>query len=135
MNIVAPITQGYLFSEIYNSVGGNSMVAGLPISEWETAGQTGGAKLHEDQANLAVPAGLVVIEDAPQHKIKYRTRGETKCEVIPDDLFDKLVDMVKVGKVGKPTVSPTTPSLSGTRRKGRKSTKGRKSKKNNKAKQ
>jgi len=98
MNIVAPITQGYLFSEIYNSVGGNSMVAGLPISEWETAGQTGGAKLHEDQANLAVPAGLVVIEDAPQHKIKYRTRGETKCEVIPDDLFDKLVDLVKVGK-------------------------------------
>ena len=99
MNIVAPITQGYLFSEIYNSVGGNSMVAGLPISAWENAGQTGGAKLHEDQANLAVPAGLVVIEDAPRHKIKYNhPQGETKCEVIPDDLFDKLVDMVKVGK-------------------------------------
>ncbi len=99
MNIVAPITQGYLFSEIYNSVGGNSMVAGLPISEWENAGQTGGAKLHEDQANLAVPAGLVVIEDAPRHKIKYNhPQGETKCEVIPDDLFDKLVDLVKVGK-------------------------------------
>jgi len=99
MNIVAPITQGYLFSEIYNSVGGNSMVAGLPISEWENAGQTGGAKLHKDQANLAVPAGLVVIEDAPRHKIKYNhPQGETKCEVIPDDLFDKLVDMVKVDK-------------------------------------
>ena len=132
MNIVAPITQGYLFSEIYNSVGGNSMVAGLPISEWENAGQTGGAKLHKDQANLAVPAGLVVIEDAPRHKIKYNhPQGETKCEVIPNDLFDKLVDMVKVGK---PTVSPTTPSLSHTRRKGRKSTKRPKSKKNYKAK-
>jgi hypothetical protein len=100
MKITEPIIQQYEYS-----AGGET--AGLPISKIIISESTrGGGQSSETPAKriseLAVPYGLVVFNDMPSHTISYKSSHPTESShptqtsnVIPDDLYDKLLGMVE----------------------------------------
>ena len=105
MNFAEPIIQSYIYTDVYNSLGGatSSFVAGLPVSKLvvSESTQSGGATGRlgrRSMDHLSVPAGLVVIEEPPRHKITYKRADKIakSCQVVPDDLFDTLVVLASV---------------------------------------
>lgn len=106
MNIVDPIVQGYIYSELTSSSGGgNTTTAGLPISKIVESKYTyggGESEMVKRIGGLTVPYGIVLIKDDPGHKITYKNAKEPeKCDVISNDLFDKLIDMVEASSSSK----------------------------------
>ena len=107
MNFAEPIIQSYIYTDVYNSLGGgsntSSFVAGLPVSKLvvSESTQSGGAPGRlgrRSMDHLSVPAGLVVIEEPSRHKITYKRADKIakSCQVVPDDLFDTLVVLASV---------------------------------------
>jgi len=45
-------------------------------------------------AELSVPTGLVYIPENSHHKLEYRSSKPYTYETIPEDLYDKLLDLV-----------------------------------------
>jgi len=45
-------------------------------------------------AELSVPTGLVYIPELSYHKLEYRSTKPYTYETIPEDLYDKLLDLV-----------------------------------------
>ena len=105
MNLADPIIQSYIYTDVYNSLGGansaQSTTAGLPISKLvvSESTQNGGTNPRMGRhsiEHLSVPAGLVLIKEPERHKIVYKHKSEksiSNCEVVPDDLFDKMVEL------------------------------------------
>ena len=101
MNVIEPIIQGY----IYNTTNGETThkIGGLPISRIldEYTAHTGETFIL-DKRNVAysVPSGLVVIEHTRGNQVSYKYPQEPsqQHEVISNDLFDKLIDMVSNNK-------------------------------------
>jgi len=93
MNLIEPIIQSYIYTDVYNSSGG-TVIAGVPVSKLleSEATQNGGAKTRFGD-RLSVPAGLILIEE-PYKPI--RPHSTTNCSVVPDDLFDELVNLASV---------------------------------------
>jgi len=101
MSFVDPIIQGYIYSDVYNNMGGgnSTTTAGLSISKIVESTTTygGGKKLVLDKqySGLSVPVGLVLMESNSNERINYtRAKKPTTCEVIPDELFSKLIEEV-----------------------------------------
>lgn len=92
MEVVDPIIQNYVYTKNHGG-------SGLPISKLVVSENThigGGDALAKRISNLAVPSGLVVIDDKPSHTISYKSAQITQpSKVIPDDLYDKLLGMVE----------------------------------------
>ena len=95
MNVIDPIINGYVYTEMN---GGSVQTGGLPISHILHANtQHNGETFVMDKRHLSysVPSGLVVIENNRSNKISYKyPENPSTCEVISNDLFDKLIDMV-----------------------------------------
>ena len=88
--------------------------AGLPISKIITSENTRGGNPDMTQriSQLAVPYGLVVMNDRATNFVFPKNLENRTSTVIPDDLFDKLVNMVE--QPGKhrnrhPRHTPTKP--------------------------
>lgn len=123
MNLAEPIFQSYIYTEVYNSLGGgNSAVAGIPVVkllETTDGEQTGGTRKTRIGNHLSVPAGLVLVETSSETS----KLPEKQCEVVPDALFDKMVLLASV-HTPKPKSKPQTKSrrpkkgLRGTKRGG-----------------
>ena len=102
MNLLTePIIQSYIYSETYNSIGGNQPVGGLPLSDIleRTPEQHGGKKdkPNERHKSLAVPVGLIFMEkpsSQPTVEYKYTSKHTTPhCEVVSDEMFDRLLHL------------------------------------------
>jgi len=98
MELVDPIIQNYVYTKNHGG-------SGLPISKLVVSESTrigGGDALTKRISDLAVPSGLVVIDDKPSHTITYKSSNPTQpSNVIPDDLYDKLLGMVESNSSSK----------------------------------
>ena len=127
MNLAEPIIQSYIYTDVYNSLGGgmsstthaDSTSAGLPISKLlvSESTQNGGAPRRlgrHSMDHLSVPAGLVLIEEPRRHKITYKRADKIakSCQVVPDELFDKLVELTSVPGTKRPKTESKRPRKS-----------------------
>ena len=106
MNLLEPIVQGYMFNEITNMMDEKEKVmsGGLPITKMvnsmEFISQTGGGAIRETPllkhlGNFSVPIGLVYMSPPNHSHLKYKSEDkEYSNNVIPDHMYDKLVDLV-----------------------------------------
>jgi len=95
MNLAEQIFQSYIYTDVYNSMGGgNAAVAGIPIAKLlDVDGeQMGGARKPKFAEHLSVPAGLVLV-NTPAAK---SNETPSQCEVIPDELFNQMVLLASV---------------------------------------
>jgi len=98
MELIDPIIQNYVYTKNHGG-------SGLPISKIVVSESTrngGGDALTKRISDLAVPSGLVVIDDKPSHTITYKSSQPPQTSnVIPDDLYDKLLGMVESNSSSK----------------------------------
>ncbi len=123
MNLIEPIVQGYMFNEITNIMNEKEKVmsGGLPLTNlvksMEFISQTGGGAVRETPLlsqldNLSIPIGLVYVPPQCPH-LKYEDDDhECNNNVIPDDIYDKLVDLVSYHPVSNHTRKNHTNSSS-----------------------
>ena len=99
MNLAEPIFQSYIYTDVYNSLGGGNMaVAGIPVIkllDTDDAKQTGGTGKTRIGNHLSVPAGLVLIETSNE-KSQIDDKLPSQCEVVPDDVFEQLILLASV---------------------------------------
>lgn len=106
MNLLEPIVQGYMFNEITNEMNEKEKVmsGGLPLTKivnsMEFISQTGGGAIRETPVlkhleKFSVPIGLVYMSPPNHSHLKYKMEDkEYTNDVIPDHMYDKLVDLV-----------------------------------------
>ena len=106
MNLLEPIVQGYMFNEITNIMDEKEKVmsGGLPLSKMvssmEFISQTGGGAVRETPSlkhleKFGVPVGLVYMTPSSHSHLKYKMEDkEYSNDIIPDHIYDKLVDLV-----------------------------------------
>jgi hypothetical protein len=114
MNLIEPIVQGYMFNEVTNIMNEKEKVmsGGLPITHlvksMEFITQTGGGAVRETPLlkqleNFSIPIGLVYVPPQSSH-LKYEDNDQERVnDVIPDHIYDKLIDLVSYHPVSKGT--------------------------------
>jgi hypothetical protein len=114
MNIIEPIVLGYTFNEITDIMDDKKKVmsGGLPITHlvksMEFISQTGGGAVRETPVltqleKFSIPIGLVYVPSLSSN-LKYENQNQERVNgVIPDDIYDKLVDLVSYHRASNGT--------------------------------
>jgi hypothetical protein len=107
MNIIEPVVQGYMFNEIINHTEDiPPKKGGLPVNKliqsMEFITQKGGGAVRETPQikqfdNYGIPVGLVFQGGMKDPTIQVAGEfNELNARVLPDEMFDSLVDLVSV---------------------------------------
>jgi hypothetical protein len=103
MNILDPILSGYIFSELYHQVGKEQNGKGMntPVKEntmlkFSAAYPISGAikDLPEGLRDKMIPIGLVKIDATMVIPTEHKIKEDDKHEMMPADIFDKLVEQI-----------------------------------------
>jgi hypothetical protein len=114
MNLIEPIVQGYMFNEIMNHTEDTPIKkGGLPINKliqtMQFISQKGGGAVRETPHfdklnNHGIPPGLVCQYSKKDPTIQVAGEfNELDARVIPDNMFDSLVDLVTPGSKNQKT--------------------------------